>query len=188
MAKFKALFARLLLTILLSCSLLPNTPFQTADAPQAGITIYAAAKYNAATIKNVQKKLNRYGYDCGTPDGIAGNKTKKAVKKYQKDNDLAVTGTINAKLLKSLGIKPVKNPPSTSTGSQNAGSPSSSSSSSSQSGSSGQADTNGLTVYITDTGSKYHRNGCRYLSRSQHAISKSDAQARGYGACSVCRP
>lgn len=31
------------------------------------------------------------------------------------------------------------------------------------------------TVYITDTGSKYHRAGCQYLSQSQRAISKADA-------------
>lgn len=42
------------------------------------------------------------------------------------------------------------------------------------------------TVYITKTGSKYHRNGCRYLRKSQIAISLSDAKNRGYSACSVC--
>lgn len=46
----------------------------------------------------------------------------------------------------------------------------------------------GGTVYITNTGSKYHRSGCRYLSRSKIAISKTTAIARGYTACSVCRP
>lgn len=45
-----------------------------------------------------------------------------------------------------------------------------------------------VTVYITDTGSKYHRDGCRYLSRSKHAISKSRAIAEGYEPCKVCKP
>ncbi|MCD8161525.1 MAG: DUF5011 domain-containing protein [Clostridiales bacterium] len=44
------------------------------------------------------------------------------------------------------------------------------------------------TVYITDTGSKYHRDGCRYLSKSKHAISKSTAIAQGYEPCKVCKP
>lgn len=44
------------------------------------------------------------------------------------------------------------------------------------------------TVYITDTGSKYHRSGCRYLSKSCHAISLSSAKASGYTACKVCKP
>lgn len=44
------------------------------------------------------------------------------------------------------------------------------------------------TVYRTKTGSKYHRNGCRYLSRSKIAISKSDAISIGLTPCSVCKP
>ncbi|RYG47810.1 nuclease [bacterium] len=41
------------------------------------------------------------------------------------------------------------------------------------------------TVYITRTGSKYHRGGCRYLRSSQIAISLKEAQ-QNYDACSVC--
>ncbi len=43
-----------------------------------------------------------------------------------------------------------------------------------------------ITVYITKTGSKYHRLGCRYLSKSSIPISLEDAKARGYEPCSVC--
>jgi hypothetical protein len=50
------------------------------------------------------------------------------------------------------------------------------------------ADTGGTTVYITDTGTKYHRSGCRYLKESQHAISLADAKAQGYEPCKVCDP
>lgn len=53
----------------------------------------------------------------------------------------------------------------------------------------GQAETNPDTqVYITQTGKKYHAVGCRYLSKSQIPIPLSDAQAKGYTPCSVCRP
>ena len=44
------------------------------------------------------------------------------------------------------------------------------------------------TVYITNTGAKYHRSSCRYLWNSKIAISRSDAWARGYDPCSVCNP
>ncbi|WP_243454583.1 hypothetical protein [Desulfosporosinus fructosivorans] len=44
-----------------------------------------------------------------------------------------------------------------------------------------------VTVYITKTGAKYHRDGCRYLSKSKIPISLSDAKS-GYGPCSVCNP
>ena len=47
---------------------------------------------------------------------------------------------------------------------------------------------NSKTVYITDTGEKYHASGCQYLKKSKHAISLSDAKNRGYTPCSKCRP
>ncbi len=45
-----------------------------------------------------------------------------------------------------------------------------------------------ITVYITNTGKKYHSSGCRYLSKSRIPISLTKAKQRGYTACSVCRP
>lgn len=44
------------------------------------------------------------------------------------------------------------------------------------------------TVYITATGSKYHRWGCQYLKESCYYLLLSDAISRGYTACSVCKP
>ena len=46
------------------------------------------------------------------------------------------------------------------------------------------------TVYITPTGKKYHRNGCRTLNRTKNPapISKQDAIDQGYEACKVCHP
>ena len=45
-----------------------------------------------------------------------------------------------------------------------------------------------ITVYITNTGKKYHSSGCRYLSKSRIPISLTKAKQRGYTPCSVCRP
>lgn len=44
------------------------------------------------------------------------------------------------------------------------------------------------TVYITNSGTKYHKEGCRFLSKSKIEISLSDAIAKGYEVCSVCKP
>jgi hypothetical protein len=44
------------------------------------------------------------------------------------------------------------------------------------------------TVCITKTGGKYHRLGCRYLSRSQIAVTLEKARALGKTPCSVCNP
>lgn len=46
----------------------------------------------------------------------------------------------------------------------------------------------GGTVYITDTGAKFHRGSCRWLQWSKHAISRSEAISQGYEACKVCKP
>jgi len=42
-------------------------------------------------------------------------------------------------------------------------------------------------VYVTRTGTKYHREGCRYLSKSMISISLEDA-VKSYSPCSVCNP
>ena len=45
-----------------------------------------------------------------------------------------------------------------------------------------------ITVYITRTGTKYHRGSCSYLKKSKIPISLKDAKAQGYTPCSRCRP
>ncbi len=47
---------------------------------------------------------------------------------------------------------------------------------------------NNVIVYITNTGSKYHVDGCQYLSKSKIPIKLSEAKARGYTPCSKCHP
>ena len=67
-----------------------------------------------------------------------------------------------------------------------AGASSGSSSGGSSSASSSVPDDQSDTVYVTDTGSKYHSAGCRYLKKSQIPMSLSEAKRQGYTACSVC--
>jgi hypothetical protein len=44
------------------------------------------------------------------------------------------------------------------------------------------------TVYVTRTGKRYHRDGCRYLVSSKIPISLKGAKAKGYTPCKVCHP
>jgi hypothetical protein len=44
-----------------------------------------------------------------------------------------------------------------------------------------------VTVYVTRTGEKYHRAGCRYLARSSIPMPLKEAASR-YSPCSVCKP
>ena len=45
-----------------------------------------------------------------------------------------------------------------------------------------------VTVYVTATGSKYHRRDCRYVEESHIPLALADAKARHYVPCSVCAP
>jgi endonuclease YncB( thermonuclease family) len=45
----------------------------------------------------------------------------------------------------------------------------------------------GETVYVTRTGSKYHRSSCQYIRRSRIPVSLKEAKP-SYDPCSVCRP
>ena len=48
-----------------------------------------------ATIFNAQKMLKQLGYKPGNIDGINGNKTKKAIMKYQKDSGIKLSGVLD---------------------------------------------------------------------------------------------
>ena len=44
------------------------------------------------------------------------------------------------------------------------------------------------TVYITNTGSKYHKASCRTLKYSMIKTTLQEAKADGYTACKICKP
>lgn len=45
-----------------------------------------------------------------------------------------------------------------------------------------------ITVYVTKTGKKYHREGCQHLRKSSRAISLTEALEKKYEPCSRCKP
>ena len=53
-------------------------------------------------VEKLQEALNEEGYDCGTADGIFGNKTENAVKEYQEDNYMVVDGVAWPELINGL--------------------------------------------------------------------------------------
>lgn len=63
--------------------------------------------YDNVTIKDAQENLQKLGYDPGPVDGVWGRKTQNALREYQSDSELPVTGKLDAPTLKSLedGIK-----------------------------------------------------------------------------------
>ncbi len=53
-------------------------------------------------VANIQKILNKNGYEAGGADGVMGEKTKNAIMAFQTDNGLEPTGVIDEKLVKLL--------------------------------------------------------------------------------------
>lgn len=57
-------------------------------------------------VKQVQARLNELNYNCGTVDGVFGNKTKIAVANFQTDAKLDIQrlGTVGKKTAQALGF------------------------------------------------------------------------------------
>ena len=49
---------------------------------------------NFNDLKNVQNFLNRYGFDAGTEDGLSGNQTREAVKRFQAYVGITIDGDL----------------------------------------------------------------------------------------------
>ncbi|BCN32083.1 peptidoglycan-binding domain-containing protein [Anaeromicropila herbilytica] len=157
MDNFKRILAKIMIVLCLSSMV---TPYAFPISNSESVVRVQAATYSKSTVYRVQEKLNYHGYSCGEPDGKIGNHTKTAIREYQKDKGLKVTGTINKSLLKSLHIK------ATSTTVSNK---------------------KERIVYVTESGKKYHRDGCRYLWHSRIPMKLSEAK-KYYEPCSVCNP
>lgn len=44
------------------------------------------------------------------------------------------------------------------------------------------------TVYISESGTKYHREDCRYVKDGSRELTEAEAEAEGYSACGTCKP
>jgi peptidoglycan hydrolase-like protein with peptidoglycan-binding domain len=101
-------------TLLLSGCLVENEKLETEGKPEptSGQPVISEKKQPAVTekiqirgndeVKSIQRVLNNLGYDAGSADGIMGSKTREAIKLYQQDHDLPVTGQLNSDSKKIL--------------------------------------------------------------------------------------
>ncbi|MGZ4982757.1 MAG: peptidoglycan-binding domain-containing protein [Chthoniobacterales bacterium] len=55
-------------------------------------------------VANVQSELQRLGYNPGPADGILGPATREALRRYQNDRGLTVTGAIDPETVRSLRL------------------------------------------------------------------------------------
>ncbi|RWP62410.1 peptidoglycan-binding protein [Mesorhizobium sp.] len=77
----------------------------SADVPESwqdGTPQTTASVDMKKAVQNIQRILNKNGYEAGNDDGVMGQKTKDAIMAFQTDNDLKPTGTVDEKLVKAL--------------------------------------------------------------------------------------
>lgn len=77
----------------------PRTPVSYANG-ELGARAWETV--SQAQISEMQRLLQRMGYSIGTPDGKPGGRTAEAIRQFQRDNDLPVTGEPSATLLRQI--------------------------------------------------------------------------------------
>ena len=183
--------------------------YATGDSSGQAYTGSEASKYDGvnfqspAVIKAIQQALNDKGYDCGTPDGIAGNGTASAAAHFKADHGLsgnsidaalALTLGLNAYQLLDLSSKAASDQASTAQGGQSSGAAGQASGAQA-----GEASGSGLTgpaiSYIVNTNTgKFHSPGCSSIgqmsdsNKLEYTGSRDDLIAMGYQPCKRCNP
>lgn len=75
---------------------------EIAGSQQSSYSGQPATKAINAEVKEAQTILSKMGFNVGTPDGIMGRKTRKAIESFQKMSNLAVTGSLNEATMAKL--------------------------------------------------------------------------------------
>ena len=88
-------------------------PVTKKAAKPAVATAKRGSPVSSESISRAQEALNAAGYHLGEPDGKAGPATTAALKKFQGDRHLPVTGKLDAITLAALGIGKDSGPSST---------------------------------------------------------------------------
>jgi peptidoglycan hydrolase-like protein with peptidoglycan-binding domain len=97
-------YAALLLGLALPLGLPGPVLAQAGPTAHLGAYIYMAestyqvAQYSS-TVLELQRELNRLGFDAGPVDGLMGARTRAAIQAYQRDNQLLVDGQPTSSLL-----------------------------------------------------------------------------------------
>jgi photosystem II stability/assembly factor-like uncharacterized protein len=77
---------------------------RTPQPSSPGERIIVAPKVSDDVVRKAQEALDRAGYEIGTPDGHVGPRTIAALKRFQSDRYLPVTGEIDEATIGALGL------------------------------------------------------------------------------------
>ena len=86
-----------------SLSYISERPIYASERP-----IYRASRYyeadDSSFESDVQRALKRRGYYSGAVDGDIGPRSRAAIREYQADHGLPITGRVDGSLIRSLGL------------------------------------------------------------------------------------
>ena len=77
---------------------------ETATTATAENTKAAKIHLTPSVIRAAQQKLNDAGYQSGMPDGKLGPQTRAAIRKYQQDQGMKASGTLDQGTLSKLNV------------------------------------------------------------------------------------
>lgn len=80
----------------------PSRPALPPATPPRAPDTGSGVSSEGMTIFELQERLNELGYKVGTVDGVAGPRTVEALKKYQSDNKLTPSGTVDPETIRKL--------------------------------------------------------------------------------------
>ncbi len=69
-----------------------------------GVTEENNSDMSAKQVRMVQEALQEEGYAPGRSDGAMDNDTRAAIREFQSDNNITVTGTVDSRTAQLLGI------------------------------------------------------------------------------------
>jgi Putative peptidoglycan binding domain len=67
--------------------------------------VYGAHSANSSVVVRVQERLARAGYYHSAIDGVAGPRTRSAIRAYERAHGLRVDGVISDQLLATMGLR-----------------------------------------------------------------------------------
>ncbi|MEO1470316.1 MAG: peptidoglycan-binding domain-containing protein, partial [Pseudomonadota bacterium] len=82
----------------------PEAGAATDVALEGGVLQLTSPRLRGPDVLALQKELGARGYAIGTPDGIFGPATDRALRAFQEDTGLPPSGVLNVETAEALGL------------------------------------------------------------------------------------
>lgn len=101
----KTIILRTVCAVLIIAAIaVPIIAFGGGNASETEESVVLKTGSSGTQVRTLQTKLNNWGYDAGTVDGIFGSKTQAAVKRFQQKNGLVADGIVGSRTAAALGM------------------------------------------------------------------------------------